>query len=1276
VEFRVLGPLEVVDEGRAVEPGGPRQRALIGYLLAHANEVVATDRLIEDLWGGSASGANAVQVTVSRLRKALGAEDRLQTQPSGYVLRVARGECDRDRFEQLYADARRLLEQERAGEAAKLLREALALWRGPPFSEFRYEPFAQAEIARLEELRLGCLEARIDADLALARHTELVSELEALTREHPLRQRLRAQLMLALYRCGRHADALDVYQETRRRLVDELGIEPGGELRELHQAILRQDAELEAPEPEAPEAHDPPAEPLPLPLEDARQAEDELPATPSPVRKTVTVLVSGIAGQVDPEVRHRLGERLLAHASPTLERHGAAVERLGADRVVGVFGVPSAHEDDALRAVRAAVELRADFLARGERFCIGIDTGRMLTGDSEAGEPLVTGDAIDIAVQLQQAGKAGWICIGETTRRLVLDAVMVEEAGLPPGSRETGTQSAWRLLELLPDTPAFQRRFDASFVGREAELTQLRQALGRATRERRAHLATVFGDAGIGKTRLAQELGRALDGHATLLTGRCLSYGEGITYWPVREIVIQAVGERDVRVLLDGNPDADIVAARLEGAIGAGTAGAVNEEVFWAMRRFVESLARELPLVLAFEDVHWAEPTLLDLIEHLADWVRDAPVLIVCLARPELLDGRPAWAGGKLNTTSILLEPLTEDESAELMEDLAAEGTLAPVDRARITSAAAGNPLYLEQMLAMLADTGPGVTEIAAPPAIQALLAARLDRLEPDERTVLACASIEGEIFHVGGVAELMAPETREDVPTKLMSLVRKELIRFEPPDWTGDDAFRFRHALIRDAAYEGLPKETRSELHRRHAAWLERATSDRADEYEEFLGYHLEQALRYRTELTGIDDDALALADQARLHLTSAGRRAFRRGDIPAVVNLLERARALPASDDRALLELAPDVGFALFHSGQLERAEIVLSDAIERGRALGHHQLERRAWLVWDQVRRFKHPELIDIDAAQQRAEESLAAFQEAGDDLALGRAWQVLWDLHQSKGVPAVQEDAADRGRQHARRAGSRLDEARSLASLGRPVLDGPTPANEAIAKLGQLLDELGGDPLGTAIVEAYLAPLVAMQGRFDEGRELVRESSSTMDEFGLSPLRTMIDVLSGRVEMLAGDPVAAERVTREGTMRSIETADTWFYALSSVDLARAVCEQGRPSECIEILDESERRPSPPDRELVVERLSARALALGKLGKVDEAERIAREAVGQVEGTEFLGFHADSLVVLAGVIDLAGRYEEAVAPYEAAVALYERKGNVVSAGRVRAELDALKR
>ena len=368
------------------------------------------------------------------------------------------------------------------------------------------------------------------------------------------------------------------------------------------------------------------------------------PAAPAPaIRKTVTVLVTGAAAStaaLDPEFRRRLGDRAFTEVAPVLERHGGTVERLLDGRLIAVFGVPATHEDDALRAVRAAVELRDAFAGRTDTVSIGIDSGEVLTGDTDSGEPLVTGSAVDAAAALQEASGAE-ILLGEMTRRLVRDAVRAEPLEIALGDFQA---QAWRLLELVPGAPPFLRRFDAPLVGRDGELAQLRQAFERAMRERRAQLFTVFGEAGIGKSRLAAELARSLEWKARVLTGRCLSYGEGITYWPVREIVAQAAGGGEVQGLLGEDPDADAIVERLDSAVGTGTSGAVGEEVFWAVRKLVEALARETPLVLVFEDVHWAEPTLLDLIEHLADWVRRAPVLVVCLARPELLDGRPAGA--------------------------------------------------------------------------------------------------------------------------------------------------------------------------------------------------------------------------------------------------------------------------------------------------------------------------------------------------------------------------------------------------------------------------------------------------------------------------------------------------------------------------------------------------------------------------------------------------------------------------------------------------------
>ncbi len=374
-----------------------------------------------------------------------------------------------------------------------------------------------------------------------------------------------------------------------------------------------------------------------------------------------------------------------------------------------------------------------------------------------------------------------------------------------------------------------------------------------------------------------------------------------------------------MRELLEGSPDADVVADRLESAIGVGTGGAVEEEVFWAVRKLSEALAREPPLVLVFEDIHWGEPTLLDLVEHLADWVRDVPVLLVCLARPELLDGRPGWGGGKLNATSILLEPLSREESSRLIGVLPAGAELAAEAQARIAEAARGkSALPRADARDARARTKSGTDEIAVPPAIQALLAARLDRLEPDERRVLERASVEGETFHVGGVVALSRPRDARSRSRPLLDEPRPQGAHpRRAPSLPGEEAFRFRHALIRDAAYEGLPKEARSELHERHAAWLEQALGDRVAEAEEFLGYHLEQAYRYRAELGAVDGRG-ARARRPRPRAARLGRAARVSPWRHAGGGQSARARPLrcPPRTSGARLELAPDLGFALYQS------------------------------------------------------------------------------------------------------------------------------------------------------------------------------------------------------------------------------------------------------------------------------------------------------------------------------------------------------------------------
>ena len=1285
MEFRILGPLEVRDGERPLRLAGAKQRALLALLLLHPNEVVSSDRLIDELWGEESPqrGPNALQARVSKLRKALVpvAGEILLTRAPGYLLRVEAGALDAERFERLAADGRRALAQGDAASAAETLRAALSLWRGPALADFAYEPFAQGEIARLEEARVSCVEEQLEADLALGLHGELAGELEALVAAHPLRERLRGQLMLALYRSGRQAEALEAYQEARRVLVEELGIEPSPPLRELHAAILNQEPALAL------------RAPLPLGLPAQTAPEPSLPpaaeafAPARETRKTITVLASDFTDSaspkgLDPEVLYRVGRRFSETVSPVIERHGGTLDRPFRSRVLGLFGVPATHEDDALRAVRAAVELDEalvrfnDELERelGVRVAVGtgIATGEVLTGGPTAEQPLVTGDAIDRAVGLRGAAGPGEVLVDEVTRRLVRDAVRVEPADTPAQEAASGTASAWRLLELVPGAPPFARHFDAPLVGRERELVQLRQAFERAAGERSLHLFTVLGAAGIGKSRLVQELVSIVGDEATVLSGRCLSYGEGITFWPLREIVRQLCGgePRDALAeILRADPDAELVAERIAGALGL--ADVSGEETFWAFRRLFEALAQERPLVLVFEDIHWAEPTLLDLIEYLADLTREEPILVLCLARPELLDDRPSWGGGKPNAASILLEPLADSESGALIDNLGGFAGLDRSARSRILEAAEGNPLYVEQMLALLAEEGVSDDSVLVPPSIQALLSARLDRLGPGERAVIERAAVVGREFWRGAVVDLLPEEARASAARHLDALVHKELTRPCRSAFPGEDAARFRHVLIQNAAYRTIPKQQRGELHEGFAAWLERKVGTEGVEYEEIVGYHLEQAFRFRAELGPVADRERELARRAAECLVSAGRRAFRRGDMPASVNLLDRAASLLPPGDRARLEFLPDLGFALFEVGELERASTVLAEAIARARGCGDRGVEWRAIAWRGFVEMYTHPERVDQERLRREADEAIEVFSELGDHSGLARAFLLLSEVFWTMGQAAQAAEAGQRAAEQARRAGSRREEAFGLGANAYYLLYGPTPVAEGVRRLERVLRESQGSPLTEANVSGFLALHEAMGGRFEAARQRIARSRALTGSLGLRWQTGIHGVLSGYIELLAGDPSAAERDLRAAYETCSETGDRWFLSILTVDLARVVYEQGRYADAFALTEAFDDMPAPASPTWQIKRRDVRARLLARRGEMGEAELLAREAVTLAAQTDALGFHGDALMGLAEILRLAGRPEEALGALEEAMRLYERKGNVVSAGKARALL-----
>jgi DNA-binding SARP family transcriptional activator/class 3 adenylate cyclase len=1255
MEFRILGPLEVLSDGRALELGGRKQRALLAVLLLQANRVVSSDRLIDSLWEEEPpeAGRKALQVYVFQLRKLIGRE-RIETRTPGYLLRVQEGELDLERFACLVE----------AGER----KEALALWRGPPLSDFAYEPFAQSEIARLEELRLACLQERIESDLASGRDAALIGELETLVKEHPLRERLRAQLMLALYRSGRQAEALEVYQDARTALVEELGIEPGRSVRELHQAILGQDPALDLVQPTMAQQEPEPA-PMPNP---------EPPPVLREGRKTVTVLAAGLTAsaeggeRLDPEALRRATSRAFGAVEAAVEQHGGTVEAITGDTVTAVFGIPAVHEDDAVRALRAAAEMRdrlPELVEDPERHWgvrvelrIGVTTGEVVTG---GGQLQPTGEPLTAVHRLRQGAGAGEILLDEATHRLARDAATVE-----PSAR------GFRLIGVTRQPSGHVSRFDSPMVGRERERRRLHDAFETAAGDRSCQLFTVLGLAGVGKSRLVQEFLGELDTEALVARGRCLPYGEGITYWPLMEAVQEAAGLEDTDspeqgmeklvALLEDEKDSEAVARRVGELVGLAEVGLGAEGSFTAVRVLFESFGRRAPLVIVFDDIHWGEATFLDLVEHVADWIREASVLLVCIARPELLDVRPSWGGGKLNATTVLLEPLSEQESAQLVDNLA-DAELHESLRERIVEAAEGNPLFVEEMLALAMEDRPEAGRLEVPPTIQALLAARLDRLGEEERAVIERAAVGGKVFYEDAVTELSPDELRPAVASALGALLLKELIRPERPS-LGGHAYRFRHLLIRDAAYEAIAKEARADMHERFGRWLERAAGGRPIEYEEVVGYHLEQAYRYRVELGPVDDPATALGREAAERLGAAGRRAFTRSDAPAGVNLISRAVALLSPDDPLRVELVPNVRVVQGMGGDMSWADRVLTEAVEVAATSGDRRLAAHGLVQRGLLRLFTEvhvtpEELLDA------AERSLAVFEELRDELGMARAWRLKAQAHYLARRGRLCADASERALEHARRASDRFEEREIVEWLVIALLLGPAPAAEATLRCERLLAETADHPLLQAQILAALALLLAMQRRTGEADELIARGRTIMNDVG--DLIWIVSFWWSFVYSWRGDPIAAEHELRPSYEALKKLGEKSHLSSICHALSHAVYQQGRYDEAEQLTRECEEVSRPNDVHSQILWRSTRAKVIARSGEFDAAERLAREAVEFAAESDFHLAHADALMDLAEVLELRGERDAAAVVNQEAMRFYELKGNLAAIDRARALL-----
>jgi class 3 adenylate cyclase/predicted ATPase len=1210
-----------------------KPKALLAALALDVGRVVSIDRLVEDLWPGTPpeTAAHAVQVYVSQLRKTLG-PGTIVTRAPGYVLELDPERVDLHRFLHLVERGREELQAENPGEAAATLRDALALWLGPALADFAYEPFAQTEIARLEELRTVALEERIEADLALGRHTELVSELEAAVETQPLRERPRAQLMLALYRSGRQADALAAYREARETLVEELGIEPGPELKALEAAILRQDESL-------------------------LLAEEAVARPAMQFRRLVTILFADVvdsmalAEALDPEALGAVLDRYFETVSAVLARHGGTVEKFAGDAVMAAFGIPVSHEDDALRAARAAVEIQAALGALDEQLegehevrldvSIGIESGEVLASQTGSRQRLVTGEAVGVAARLEQAAEAGQIVVGELAARMIDHAARLEPLGELEIKGRKKPLPAFRLVEVAATPHAFERRLDAPFTGRRKELGALRKALRTVTAEQRPRVVAVTGPPGIGKSRLASEIARRAKG-VTALFGRCLSHGDGITYWPLREVVGQAAeGE-----------ERDAIRAALEAPTPPPA-----PEIAWLFRRFCEAAAREQTLVLVFDDVHWAEPTFLELVEHLAD-KGEGPILVLCVAREELLEDRPAFLEGRDNADRIVLDALSSAETDGLLEGLGG-GVLDTEQRTRIVETAEGNPLFLEQLLALALEGG--LVERAIPETIQALLAARLDRLGPGERAVLERGAVVGKEFTAEDVTSLLEPEAAPTAGAHLRTLSVRGFVR------PRDGVFGFRHVLVQEAVYRAMPKRLRAELHERFADRLERVGADIA-ELDEFTGYHLEQAYRLRTELGESDRRTAQLAEDGGRRLGQAGIRAWKRVDVYATTNLLGRATSLLPTDEPLRLDYLCELGIATRTSGDASRAAEFLDSAIEASRTTGDRRTELRARIEREYVRLLQEPGTT-AEALLAATAEGAPVFESVGDERSLGRA-RLLHGFVQGghRGHHRDREESAERALLHYRNAGWPISTC--VGEIAAALYYGPTPVPMGISRCEELLHEEGLDRAGKANVLAFLGAFVAQRGEFDEARASIAAARATHEDLGQrTAAATFGEALFADVELLAGDATAAEQILRQLCAELERRSEYSHLASRAGDLAEALYTQGRDHEAEDSTRVAEANAANDDLDAHLLWMPVRAKLLALRGEFADAVALVCKAVRLSGPSDSLNRIAKAHRDLGEVLKLAGQAYEADAAFHRAVKLYEKKENVVEAARTRA-------
>ena len=965
-------------------------------------------------------------------------------------------------------------------------------------------------------------------------------------------------------------------------------------------------------------------------------------------RKLATVLfvdlvdsTERLAGR-DPEVVRRQVTRFFDEVAHCIVTHGGTVEKFAGDAVMAAFGIPLAHEDDAERAVRAGFATLDKVRELDMKARIGIESGEVVA-DHQRESTFATGEPVNLAARLQQVAQPGEILIGPGTARLVQQRIELEPLA-PVELRGFDAPVLVHRAVCAAELGRPLRSLAAPLVGRDSELELLENTFERTVRDKRAALVTIYGDPGVGKSRLAREFAAGLD-RAVVLSGRCLPYGEGVTYWPLAEMVKASAGisdddpldeaQKKLRETCEDEAVADLLALAV-GVLEAVEGERSQQEITWAARAWAEQLAAAQPLVLMFEDVHWGEEPMLQLIEHLAAWVREQPLLLLCVARPELLDVRPTWGGGRVRSTTFELEPLQPAESAELLAVLTADLEL-PIDIEAVLAKTEGNPLFVEETIRMLAER-PREGAERIPDTIQALIGARIDRLPGPERTVLQRAAAMGRIFMAGALAKL-SPDV-EDVGVALDGLLLRDLIVREPrATISGEQAYKFRHVLIREVAYAGLSKASRAELHRGFAGWLGHKAGD---ELVEIKAFHLDQAARLLAELDGAAPKELN--EQAAQALTHAGRRALSREAFRSARKLLLRAAELAPTLERRYL-----AGRAAWRLGDMTAVIVEMEDVAKVSASHGERLLQGRALTALAEAVLNQRADAIE---ARDLAEQAIEVLADEPPD--------IRFEAYRAAAAVATwlsDGDAFERWAKLAleasRAAGRKDQEVQITIGLAEMYIlhlemEEAEPLVDRVAELA----EESGSVLGRAqawharaALENWRSNDAEAEAAFSAARELYREVGNTTAEAGMT-------MWIGRSAVAQGDLARGEKLLLDAVRTIKGMNDRAKLCEAQRSLAELYVKLGRMEEAERYALQARESVGPEDRVSISTTKVSLADVRAAQGRDEEAEDLLREAVEELRRHHMRAIERWALGRLIEFYRDRGREDDAVG-YEARLA-----------------------